>query len=1145
MKKTLSNNIDLKILKTHQKEKNQNHKIKKNATTEKICVDKNILGDKFKLKIKSNKNNNKHYLSQNVDSNNESGKNSKLKIRAGAIIDSVGDNQNLNKNKVVKNFFSPKNEISPYSIGSQKNQSKKIFLKIKNKFRNGTLQFPQYISDSQNENNEKNIEVLNNKNENDVKNEKQLIDISDSDEESLIINDEIDNDTENRSQIINTTFPKLSSNPFLVENKDKNNIFQRNNNDKILFSPDIINKKEKFTQQSNLNSNNKSPSITKTIISINSSTTLNSNDTMYNLDSKRKKINELNSYIYIEGDTCNEKFINISQVNNENTNNLIIISLLNLIKNGEEDKFLEKIEKIGPSNIINLDFQEKESGNSILHYACERINVQIIKNILQFNCNPNLQNKSLETPLHLASKKGDLEICKLLIEKGALLNIYDINKKTPIHYAFDNNYKDLVSYYYEIFIETNTDEKSSYDLTKNKEISALFSNYIKKKENDKEKILIANKTPQNLNKKDNNKEQLNILNTNDNKNRNNDKEKFNKSSNPEKTRNKCIKKEKSKVNEKKSKNNLDNLKENNPNNNNNNNDTSSNMSLNDLNGTADKDKNILMSNLDKFKYKKLKKNINKNVLLNRKNYSKKTPYNPFAQDKKNQSNSVSKNKGNEANFDINKTYDNENSKIDRKINISHKYTQKYINKNNLTSQDIDINQINNNHQSKKRERSYSKVNSAYKNMNIYSHKKEKKGQFYTESKGINKTGKIIADKDNSNKDITNIFIKKNLNTLYKLPCSKKKVVTKNEAHDQGNKTVNNINMHLTNTSINTSNLLSFSQNLNLIKEKDKVSAKDFLCLALLGRGSFGEVYLVQKITTKKNYAMKVLRKERIMGQNLSKYAIAERNVLSLSNHPFIVKLNYAFQNSTKLFLILEYCPGGDLSKHLSIEKRFKEERAKFYLCEILLALEDLHKRNIIFRDLKPDNVVLNNEGHCKLTDFGLSKEGIDSEQNTKSFCGSLAYLAPEVLKKQGHGKAVDWYLLGVLLYEMLVGITPYYDTNKNTLFHNIEQGKLYIPDYISEDGKNLLRGLLQRDPKKRLGGGNRDAEEIKEHIFFKDIDWKKVYHKKIKPPPAMKLVNNSMIVFDKPKHFADENNLGEIFEENSLKGWTFINKCEI
>ena len=363
-----------------------------------------------------------------------------------------------------------------------------------------------------------------------------------------------------------------------------------------------------------------------------------------------------------------------------------------------------------------------------------------------------------------------------------------------------------------------------------------------------------------------------------------------------------------------------------------------------------------------------------------------------------------------------------------------------------------------------------------------------------------------------------------------------KVIQLNQTMDDNN---NNMNI----TRINGLNKVNLS--LNLIKEEEeKISTKDFICLALLGRGSFGEVYLVQKISNKKNYAMKILRKERIMGQNLSKYAIAERNVLSLSNHPFIVKLNFAFQTLTKLFLILEYCPGGDLSRHLSYEKKFDEKRAKFYLCEILLALEDLHKRNIIFRDLKPENVVLDEEGHCKLTDFGLSKEGIDNDQYTKSFCGSIAYLAPEVLKKQGHGKAVDWYLLGVLLYEMLTGVTPYYDKNKNNLFYNIEQGKLIIPNFVSENAKSLLRGLLQRDPKRRLGGGNRDSEEIKEHKFFEDVDWQKIYEKKIEPPKALK-INNNMYLFNKPKYFADENNLEEIFGDNSLKGWTFINKDDM
>ena len=158
--------------------------------------------------------------------------------------------------------------------------------------------------------------------------------------------------------------------------------------------------------------------------------------------------------------------------------------------------------------------------------------------------------------------------------------------------------------------------------------------------------------------------------------------------------------------------------------------------------------------------------------------------------------------------------------------------------------------------------------------------------------------------------------------------------------------------------------------------------------------------------------------------------MTERNVLSITNHPFIVKLNYAFQTLEKLFLILDYCPGGDLAEHLAIENRFTEDRAKIYLCEIILALEDLHKRDIIFRDLKPDNVVLDLQGHAMLTDFGLSKEGVMDAKSAKSFCGSIAYLAPEMLKRKGHGKSVDWYLLGVLFYEMLVGIPPYFTDNK-------------------------------------------------------------------------------------------------------------------
>ena len=158
-----------------------------------------------------------------------------------------------------------------------------------------------------------------------------------------------------------------------------------------------------------------------------------------------------------------------------------------------------------------------------------------------------------------------------------------------------------------------------------------------------------------------------------------------------------------------------------------------------------------------------------------------------------------------------------------------------------------------------------------------------------------------------------------------------------------------------------------------------------------------------------------------------------------------------------------------------------------YLAEVLLALEDLHKRDIIFRDLKPDNVVLDAQGHCLLTDFGLSKEGVLDNQGASSFCGSVAYLAPEMLKRSGHGKSVDWYLLGVLLYEMLVGIPPYFTNNKEKLFQNIQRGPLLIPSQLSAEAKGLIIGLLSKNPLKRLGA--RDAEEIKEHPFFKLIDW--------------------------------------------------------
>ena len=342
-----------------------------------------------------------------------------------------------------------------------------------------------------------------------------------------------------------------------------------------------------------------------------------------------------------------------------------------------------------------------------------------------------------------------------------------------------------------------------------------------------------------------------------------------------------------------------------------------------------------------------------------------------------------------------------------------------------------------------------------------------------------------------------------------------------------------------NTSEGKNNSLTLSINTSV--KQEKIGPSSFVCLGLLGRGSFGEVYLVKKKKCGTLYAMKVLDKDRIMAQNIFKYAMTERNILSLTSHPFIVKLNYAFQTNEKLFLLLDYCPGGDLAEQLSLQSHFSEAKAKFYLCEIILALGDLHQKDIIFRDLKPDNVVLDPEGHAMLTDFGLSREGVNDARIAKSFCGSVAYLAPEMVSRTGHGKAVDWYLLGVLFYEMLVGIPPFFTNNKEQIFRNIEKGELKVPDFVSAPATKLLRQLLKKDPQLRLGSKG-DVEEIKANEYFKDVDWDKVYNRELKPPKVQKS-ENTVQMFKEPKLFVDDED--EVYmEENGGEGVTESNKNE-
>ena len=316
----------------------------------------------------------------------------------------------------------------------------------------------------------------------------------------------------------------------------------------------------------------------------------------------------------------------------------------------------------------------------------------------------------------------------------------------------------------------------------------------------------------------------------------------------------------------------------------------------------------------------------------------------------------------------------------------------------------------------------------------------------------------------------------------------------------------------------------------------KITLHDFEAIQVLGKGSFAEIFLVRIRHTGELFAMKVLKKDMVVSRNLIRYAMTERNVLSYIQHPFIISLKYAFQDCNKLFLVLDYCPGGNLAACISRYKMFSEEISRIYLCEILLALEELHRRDIVYRDLKPDNVVLDEKGHALLTDFGLSKEGIFDDTSTNSFCGSIAYLAPEMIRRQGHGKTVDWYLFGVIFYEMLTGKPPFYSKDRNSLLDNIENAKLKLPSRVSDAAKGLLKALLKRDPSKRLGSQN-DAEEVKNHQFFAGVSWEKVYNKELIPPiPPPTRISYGYL----PKNKFHYDDPGPA--EAKINGWTFVSE---
>uniref|UniRef100_A0A8C5QIE1 non-specific serine/threonine protein kinase n=1 Tax=Leptobrachium leishanense TaxID=445787 RepID=A0A8C5QIE1_9ANUR len=285
------------------------------------------------------------------------------------------------------------------------------------------------------------------------------------------------------------------------------------------------------------------------------------------------------------------------------------------------------------------------------------------------------------------------------------------------------------------------------------------------------------------------------------------------------------------------------------------------------------------------------------------------------------------------------------------------------------------------------------------------------------------------------------------------------------------------------------------------KPKHKVTMNEFEYLKLLGKGTFGKVILVKEKATGRYYAMKILKKEVIVAKDEVAHTLTENRVLQNSRHPFLTALKYSFQTHDRLCFVMEYANGGELFFHLSRERIFSEDRARFYGAEIVSALDYLHsEKNVVYRDLKLENLMLDKDGHIKITDFGLCKEGIKDGATMKTFCGTPEYLAPEVLEDNDYGRAVDWWGLGVVMYEMMCGRLPFYNQDHEKLFELILMEEIRFPRTLLPEAKSLLSGLLKKDPKQRLGGGPDDAKEIMQHKFFSGIEWQDVYEKKLVPP---------------------------------------------
>ncbi|XP_041418430.1 protein kinase C epsilon type isoform X2 [Xenopus laevis] len=335
-----------------------------------------------------------------------------------------------------------------------------------------------------------------------------------------------------------------------------------------------------------------------------------------------------------------------------------------------------------------------------------------------------------------------------------------------------------------------------------------------------------------------------------------------------------------------------------------------------------------------------------------------------------------------------------------------------------------------------------------------------------------------------------------------------------------------------------------------LHENKRTGLEEFNFIKVLGKGSFGKVMLAELKGRDEVYAVKVLKKDVILQDDDVDCTMTEKRILALARrHPYLTQLYCCFQTKDRLFFVMEYVNGGDLMFQIQRSRKFDEPRSRFYAAEVTSALMFLHQHGVIYRDLKLDNILLDAEGHCKLADFGMCKEGILNGVTTTTFCGTPDYIAPEILQELEYGPSVDWWALGVLMYEMMAGQPPFEADNEDDLFESILHDDVLYPVWLSKEAVSILKAFMTKNPNKRLGcvAAQGLEEAIKQHPFFKEIDWVLLEQRKIKPPfkPRIKTkrdVNNFDQDFTREEPvltLVDEAIVKQINQEE-FKGFSYV-----